>query len=262
MSLEQALARPEAFRGFDITLDGDVARIVIATPERRNAISNAMLDSLDRLADVVSDDPDVRAVIIRGAGDKAFSAGFDLRELSEFSADHFIENRFAAVMEKWGALAKPVIGAMNGFCHGGGVQLAMACDALVAVPDVVFAIPAARLGFAYPLRGIDRIRNVLGPARAATLLYLDGRLSIRDVAETGLVHAIVPLEQLDEKAGEIAQRCAALAPLAVAGMKTLVHRSPSRDEQFRLYSAIAASADLQEGMAALKEKRSPRYRGH
>ena len=249
------------FEGFDVRLDDHVACVTIARPERRNALSNAMLEAMLDLGDILADDGDVRAVLLRGAGDKAFCAGFDLRELAKFDADHFMDNRFANVMERWANLTKPIIGAINGPCHGGGVHLAAACDRFVAVPGAVFAIPAARLGFAYPLKGIERIAQKFGPARAGALLYLDQKLHIDELQSTGMVHSIVPVEELNTHAMALASHCATLAPRAVAAMKTLVGAAPNHAEMHALYSAIAISDDLQEGMAARKEKRPPKFSG-
>lgn len=240
---------------------GQVLRVTFDAPASRNAIGTAALDGLDRLAGQIAGDADIRAVILTGAGDRAFTSGFDLRELADFRPEHFLRSQFSEVIETWARLPKPVIGALNGHCMGGGVHVAVACDLRLSVPGVRFMVPAARFGFAYVPGAIRRIERTLGPAIAAQLLYLDTELTAEDLTGNGFIHAIVPAETLQARALEIAERAARLAPLAVAGMKELVRESPDPARIAMLVQRCAGSEDIREGLAAMREKRAPVFRG-
>ncbi len=240
---------------------GDILRVTFDNPSRRNAIGTEALEDLDRLAGEITADATVRAVILTGAGDRAFTSGFDLRELADFEPEQFMRSHFSEVIEKWARLPVPVIGALNGHCMGGGVHLAVACDIRIAVPGVRFMIPAARFGFIYVPHAIRRIERVLGPAFAAQLLYLDAELTAEDLTGNGFIHAIVDAETLADRALEIAQRVALLAPLAVAGMKELVREAPDDAAVTAAMHRCAHSEDVREGLAAIREKRAAKFSG-
>ena len=239
----------------------DILRVTFDNPTRRNAIGTEALNGLDRLADEIADDRSVRAVILTGAGDRAFTSGFDLRELADFEPEHFTRSHFSEVIEKWAKLPVPVIGALNGHCMGGGVHVAVASDIRIAVPGVRFMIPAARFGFIYVPLAIRRIERTLGPSHAAQLLYLDAELQGESLTGNGFIQAIVDPAELASAALEIAQRVARLAPLAVAGMKQLVRENPDDAAMAAAISRCAHSEDVREGLAAMREKRAAKFTG-
>jgi enoyl-CoA hydratase/carnithine racemase len=239
----------------------DILRVTFDNPSRRNAIGTGALDGLDRLAGEIAADRTVRAVILTGAGDRAFTSGFDLRELADFEPEQFMRSHFSEVIEKWARLPVPVIGALNGHCMGGGVHVAVACDIRISVPGVRFMIPAARFGFIYVPPAIRRIERTLGPAFAAQLLYLDTELVAEDLTGNGFIHAIVTPEALAARALEIARRVARLAPLAVAGMKELVREAPDDAAVMAAMHRCAHSEDVREGLAAMREKRPAKFSG-
>ena len=240
-----------------VSRDGDVLTVTIDNERRRNAIGTAALDRLDALADEIAAGDEVRAVILTGAGDRAFTSGFDLTELSEFRPENFLWSQFTEVVEKWARLPMPVIGALNGACMGGGVHVAVACDALVAVPGVRFMVPAARFGFIYSPASIRRIASALGPSRAAQVLYLNCELTAEELAATGFVLRIVEPAELMSTARALADRAAALAPLAVAGMKEMIRETPDPARIDELVRRCAFSEDVLEGLAAMRDKRQP-----
>ncbi len=240
---------------------GAVLRVTFDAPASRNAIGTEALNGLDRLADEIVADPEVRAVILTGAGDRAFTSGFDLRELADFRPEHFMRSHFSDVVEKWARLPRPVIGALNGHCMGGGVHVAVACDMRLSVPGVRFMIPAARFGFVYVPGAISRIERTLGPSFAAQLLYLDAELTAEQLTGNGFVHSVVAPETLQDQAMEVAARAARLAPLAVAGMKELVREDPDAARIAAVVKRCADSDDVREGLAAMREKRAPAFRG-
>jgi len=144
---------------------------------------------------------------------------------------------------------------------GGGVHVAVACDIRLAVPGVRFMIPAARFGFVYVPWAIRRIAHTLGPAFAAQLLYLDTELTAEDLTGNGFIHRIVAPGDLTGAAEAIAQRVARLAPLAVAGMKQLVREEPDDEAVRAAIERCARSEDVREGLAAMREKRAPKFQG-
>ena len=239
---------------------GPVLTVTIDNQPRRNAIGTAALDRLDALADEIASDGDIRAVVLTGAGDKAFTSGFDLGELGGFKPENFLKSRFSDVFEKWARLPVPVIGALNGHCMGGGVHVAVICDMLIAAPGVRFMIPAARFGFVYVPASIRGITAALGPARAAQLLYLNQEMTGEDLVETGFIREIVTGD-LAERSATLAKNIANLSPLAVAAMKEITREAPDQERIDDLVRACAFSDDVVEGLTAMREKRQPVFKG-
>lgn len=252
---------PETFRDAEflkVAQSGAVLTITLDDEAKRNAIGAASLKTLMKIADAAEADSGVRALIITGAGDRAFTSGFNLKELTSGPAP---KPSFGDVMERLAALPMPVIGALNGHCMGGGVHLAMACDMRIAAPGVRMMIPASRFGFVYTPAAIRRIRQVLGQARAAQILYLGEELALEDLAITGFAEIAPDIAAVMDRANEVAERAAALAPLAVAGAKEIVREDPDEARETALADRCLASADYQEGMAAIREKRTPVFSG-
>jgi enoyl-CoA hydratase/carnithine racemase len=238
-----------------------VLRVTFDNEARRNAIGTEALDGLDALADEIAEDRTIRAVVLTGAGDRAFTSGFDLNELADFSPEQFLRSHFSEVIEKWARLRVPVIGALNGHCMGGGVHVAVACDIRISVPGVRFMIPAARFGFIYVPWAIRRIERTMGPSFAAQLLYLDTELRAEMLTGNGFIHGIVEPGELGDAAMGIAGRVADLAPLAVEGMKQLVRETPDDEAITEAMERCAHSEDVVEGLAAMREKRAPKFNG-
>jgi enoyl-CoA hydratase/carnithine racemase len=234
--------------------------VTIDNERRRNAIGTAALERLDALADEIAAGEDIRAVILTGTGERAFTSGFDLGELGEFRPENFLSSRFSEVFEKWARLPVPVIGALNGACMGGGVHAAVICDTLIAVPGVRFMVPAARFGFIYVPESIRRIAAALGPGRAAQLLYLNQELTAEELVATGFIQRIVAPDDLLPAARQTARDVTHLAPLAVTGMKEIVREAPDRARIDELVRACAFSEDVAEGLAAMREKRPATFR--
>lgn len=241
-----------------VSRDGAVMTVTIANEARRNAIGSEALERLDALADEVVGS-DVRAIVLTGAGDKAFTSGFDLSELGNFKPENFLTSRFSDVFEKWARLPVPVIGALNGHCMGGGVHVAVICDAIVSRPGVRFMIPAARFGFVYVPASVRRICAAMGVPRASQLLYLGQELTAEDLTANGFVHQIT--DDVVPAAHAMAEKAATLAPLAVAATREIVREGPDQARIEALVRQCAFSEDVAEGLSAMKEKRTPVFKG-
>ena len=238
--------------------EGAVLTVTIANEARRNAIGTGALDRLAEIAEEIQGS-DVRAVILTGAGDKAFTSGFDLSELGGFKPENFLKSHFSDVFETWARLPVPVIGALNGHCMGGGVHVAVICDMLIARPGVRFMIPAARFGFVYVPASIRRIAATFGAARATQLLYMNRELVAEDLLPTGVVYETSedPLAQAIALAEDVSK----LAPLAVGAMKEIVREAPDPDRIEELVRLCAFSDDVVEGLGAMREKRGATFSG-
>jgi enoyl-CoA hydratase/carnithine racemase len=244
--------------------------IVFDHPERRNAISVEMWRQIPLAARELADDPAVRVVILRGAGEAAFVAGADISEFGEkrtsaSATDYDVDggHAFAALA----TLEKPVIAMVRGYCVGGGVAIALCADLRYAADDAVFAIPAAQLGVGYHMAGIEMLQALVGPSRAKEIFFTARRYSAAEALAIGLANDVIPAAELVTRVREIARRIADNAPLTVASVKRIVSelaRPPEQRDLAAVDASIAAcfeSEDYREGVAAFLAKRKPRFAG-
>lgn len=250
--------------------DGQLFWIVFDNPARMNALNTAMWASLpEKIAQAEAND-DIRVVLLRGAGEKAFSAGADISEFGSArtgaAARHYDELNHAA-FEAVMNCARPTIAMVNGFCMGGGLELALCCDLRVAAEGSSFAIPAARLGIGYNARWIRPLLSALSAARAKEILFTGARFGHEDARAMGLINRLCPEEALEKTALALAQEIAANAPLSILAAKRAIDeflRDPG-DPDMEMLDALVedcfASEDYAEGRAAFAEKRKPVFRG-
>lgn len=244
-----------------------VALVTIDRPDALNALSFDLLDELADALDALDRDPACRAIVITGAGSRAFAAGADIRELAaQTSATLHAERRFE-VWDRLAAVGLPTIAAVRGVALGGGCELAMTCDMIVAAEDASFGQPEIRLGVMPGAGGTQRLTRAIGKARAMAMILTGDSIGAMEAAAIGLVTRIVPNEATVEVALELAARIAALPPIAVRAAKAAVlaaYEQPLRDgltAERNAFFALFDSDDQAEGMAAFTEKRPPTWSG-
>jgi enoyl-CoA hydratase len=249
---------------------GPLDGVGLVTIDRQDALNALSFDLLDELADTLEEldrDPACRAIVLTGAGTRAFAAGADIRELAgQTPVTLTTENRFAS-WDRIGAVRTPVVAAVRGFALGGGCELAMACDIIVAGEDAEFGQPEIRLGVMPGAGGTQRLTRALGKGRAMEMILTGRSISAREAEARGLVTRVVPAEATLDAALELAARIAAQAPLAVLAAKEAVKiaeelpLAAGLDHERRAFFLLFGSDDQSEGMAAFAEKRVPHWTG-
>ena len=251
--------------------DGAIGWLVHDNPARLNALDSAMWRAIPPAVAQFDADPEVRVIVLRGEGDKAFAVGMDI---SEFETARTTPEQVAAfdrlIDEALHALQsspKPVIAMIRGFCMGGGVEISLACDLRYCSEDVQMAIPAARLGLGYGVDGTKRLVETVGHANAREIFFTGRRYNAAEAFSIGLVHHIVPTAELEAFVRKTAEGMAENAPLTLAAAKILIEEfvrpsgEPDLAKGLAAIERCALSEDYQEGRKAFMEKRKPRFRG-
>lgn len=241
-----------------------IAWLTINRPEARNALSKAVRDGLWAGFRRFAADDAAAVLVLTGAGDKAFCAGGDLKEMAD-TALEVPPPDFLPYLQRTVKTDKPVIAAVNGVAFAGGFLLAQMCDLVVAAEHAKFAITEAKVGRGSPWAA--PLAWLVGPRVAMELLVTGEPITAHRAREVGLVNRVVPGDALHEDARALAATIAANAPLSVRAAKTLVYASAEMgwaealEEGDRIYEPVYRSADAQEGPRSFKEKRPPRWTG-
>jgi enoyl-CoA hydratase len=246
-----------------------IATVTFNRPKALNALNSATLRELSALLDEIAQDATVKAVILTGAGEKAFVAGADITEmLSKTPLEARAFSQFGnAVFLKLERLPQPTIAAVNGFALGGGCELAMACDIRVASTNAKFGQPEVNLGIVAGFGGTQRLPRLVGAGIAKELLMTADMISAERAAQIGLANHVVEPEQLLAKAQEIAGKIVSKAPFAVQFSKKLVNEGCNIDLDRALalesetFGSLFASEDRVEGMTAFVQKRQANFQG-
>ena len=262
MSLHVSLPAP----GPNGPVEG-VALLVMDRPDVLNALNFAQVEAIADALETLDRDPDCRAVVLTGAGEHAFASGADIPELARQTSATLTSTDDFRHWERITGIRKPIVAAVRGFALGGGCELAMACDLIVAGEDAQFGQPEIRLGVMPGAGGTQRLTRAIGKAKAMDMVLTGRMLGAREAEAAGLVSLVVPAEATVQAALELAGRIAAMPSVAVMAAKAAVNRAEElplaagiADERRNFY-LLFDTDDQAEGMAAFAEKRAPRWTG-
>lgn len=248
---------------------GNLAQVFINRPQKLNCLDLEVWEELGRVARELQGDQELRAVILSGAGNKAFCAGIDLNLLSKVDREFLIKNLdyLQTIHSWWENLEVPVIVAINGACIGGGLQLALCGDLRIASSTATFSIPEVQFGIIPDLGGTYRLTGLIGASRAKWLILTGDTISAEEALKIGLVDLVVPPGELMDKAGELASRIASRAPLAVRCAKKAINAAREGTQATGYLFEQAANQflintyDKAEGVKSFFEKRKADYQG-
>ncbi len=251
--------------------DGAVGRIILNNPERRNAISLDMWEGISEAFDQFSDDPEIRCIVMRGSGEKAFASGADISQFKERRSNADAAEEYARISmagrQKMLQCEKPFIAEIRGFCMGGGLGIALAADIRIASEDSQFGVPAARLSIAYDRLNLGNLVALVGPSKAKEILLTAKRYSGIEAEKMGLINSCVPALDLVATVADITDRIAENAPLSMKASKLTINELMKDDSAFNsklvddLTRDCFDSKDYQRGQEAFLNKRKPIFVG-
>jgi enoyl-CoA hydratase/carnithine racemase len=251
-----------------------VFTLIFNRPDRRNALNAAMLSQAIEILNRIREEGEIRCLVIRGAGDKAFSSGYDIADIPtnltpEEAAELKRRSPFQGLLIAVQDFPFPVIAMLNGHALGAGCDLAMCCDIRIAAEPALLGIPPAKLGIIYQADGVQRLINIAGLANAKELFFTGRNYKAAQAREMGLVHYVLPPDQLAPFTYEMAREISENAPLSLKGMKLIFRKCLAHQrldpEDAREIEDLRAQAfnseDIKEGQRAFKEKRKPVFQG-
>ena len=250
-------------------VESGVYLLTINRPKSYNALNAATLDDIYQASQVVAQDPEARVVIVTGAGDKAFVAGADIKEMQNFTGvegQRFSEKGMRA-FRALEMLDVPVIAAVNGFCLGGGCELAMSCDWIIASETALFGQPEVNLGVTPGFGGSQRLTRLVGRARAMEMLTTGNNIKAEQAERWGLANHVYPAEELMAQVLKLATTISKKGPLAVRMTKQLVQRGQDMEldvacvMESQAFGLSFSTDDQSEGMTAFVEKRQAEFAG-
>lgn len=243
-----------------------VGLIRLNRPQALNALRKELMDELLAAAQKFDDDPAYGAIVITG-NEKAFSAGADIKEMADASVTEMLQRGMTDRWHRLRRLRKPLIAAVSGHCLGGGCELAMTCDMIVASATARFGQPEINIGVIPGAGGTQRLTHAVGKSLAMEMVLNDRRLTAEEALRVGLVSRVAPVESYLQEAIILAEQIAARAPLAVQLGKEAINQaaelglSAGLAYEQKLFYILFASEDQKEGMAAFREKRKPQWSG-
>lgn len=243
-----------------------VGLVRINRPKARNALNSTVLRELNDTLENFDADPQIGAIVITG-DEIAFAAGADIKEMAEATAVHMLTRSHIPQFDRIRSIHKPIIAAVSGWCLGGGNELAMACDMIIASETARFGQPEINLGVIPGAGGTQRLTRAVGKAIAMEMVLNNRTLTAEEARQYGLVNRVVPVERYLEEALQLAAEIAARAPLAVRlGKEAINHAfesflSDGLDDERRAFYLLFASQDQKEGMQAFVEKRKASWTG-
>ncbi|MBF9031221.1 enoyl-CoA hydratase [Rhodobacterales bacterium HKCCE3408] len=255
-----------AYETLIVEIDDHIALIKLNRPDQLNALNGQLISELSRALVAADENEKVRVIVLTGS-DKAFAAGADIKEMAEKDfVDVFTSDLFGGDVERMLRIRKPIIAAVAGYALGGGCELAMMCDFIIAADTAKFGQPEINLGVVAGIGGTQRLTRFVGKSKSMDM-HLTGRFMTAEEAErSGLVSRVVPAKKLMEEAMGAANKIAEKSMLTIMAVKEAVNRAqevPLREGllfERRLFHALFATEDQKEGMNAFLEKREPQFR--
>lgn len=248
---------------------GAVAYITLNRPQAMNAINDDLRAQLSTALREADSDPEVRVIVIRGAGDRAFCAGADIKGFAEPPSP--AQYRAARLQAHWidvlEEMKKPVIASIHGFCLGGGLEMALACDIRIAADDASFGLPEVSRGTLPGAGGTQRLARIAGIGRALDMVLSADRIDAAEALRTGIVTRVVPRAELAQKTQALAEQIASHAPLAVTFAKEAMRKATAPDfagglkHETDLLALLLDTEDRKEAGRAFREKRKPVFKG-
>jgi len=261
MTTEKMLSRIEEGVGY----------ITFNNPDKHNAVSIEMWDALEKILDNFRNSNKIRVIVLNGAGGKSFVSGADIskfdKERSSKEAVLSYNKRTQKVYELLESFPKPTIAMIDGYCIGGGLNLAVCCDIRICSEKSKFAMPAAKLSLGYPFSSIKRLFDVMGPGMAKHFMFTAEKISATEALACGLVQKLISEDSIDSYVKDYALTIANNAPLTIKAMKQIgieILKNPDERDLLlceKLASACFDSEDYQEGRKAFMEKRKPNFKG-
>ena len=253
------------------TKENGIGWIIFNNPARHNAVSLEMWQGLTGTLEAYAKDPEVRVIILKGAGEKAFVAGADISQFKEKRSSPEAVEEYNSTADRASltlqSCPKPTIAMVRGFCIGGGTALAVGCDMRIASEDARFGVPAGKLGLGYRFTGIKRLADVVGPAFTAEIFFTARQFTAQEALQMNLVNRVVPGAELEKYTLDYANTIANNAPLTIAAVKRSIIeylRNPAERDMAlcqKMVDDCYTSEDYKEGQAAFMEKRKPVFKG-
>ena len=249
--------------------DNGIYMFTLARADAMNALNRDLVDAIGGAAREIAQDPEARAAIFVGLGDRAFSAGADLKERAGLGSDEVVQAvaSISAAIQAVAEIPVPTIAAMNGVALGGGFELALACDIRIASTTATMGLPETTLAIIPGGGGTQRLPRIAGESRAKELIFTGRRISAGDALQYGIVHEVTAPDELRLRAQAIARQIGSNGPVAVRAAKEAIVRGQAmpleqglRLEQ-EMYGRTVPTKDRLEGLEAFREKRAPVYRG-
>ncbi len=253
------------------TIEHGVGRLIFNQPEKRNAVSLEMWQGIGDVLENFQENDTVRAVIMSGAGGRAFASGADISEFDQHRANAQQRKQYAEISERghyWlSHFDKPLVAMIHGFCIGGGLAIALNADVRFATPGSKFGVPAARLGLGYEYAGLAKLARLVGPSSARDIMITARFLETDEALRIGLINFVVAEEELETRVNDYVAQIVRKAPLTVRAAKAAVNAFErysdleAARELTKMVDACFDSEDYKEGRLAFAEKRSPDFRG-
>lgn len=244
--------------------EAKIAVITLNRPQALNALNFALMTELTHAISSFATDDSVRAVVLTG-NDKAFAAGADIKEMVTASSAEMLTKGYLEMWDSLQAFKKPIVAAVSGYCLGGGLELVLVCDIVIASETATFGQPEINIGVIPGAGGTQRLTRAIGKAKSMELILTGRQFGAEEALSMGLINKIAPLSSYLDEAKRLATEIASKPPLAVRLAKEAVLRAASTSEDIeferRLFALLFATDDMREGMTAFIEKRKPVWKG-